>query len=52
MRILLTGILLYKVVFKKLLADPLVASFKVFRNEPRMVDKRSVLSIRKWKQVT
>ena len=51
-RILLTSVLLYKVVFKELLADPLVTSFQMFRDEPRMVDKRFVLSDRKWKQVT
>lgn len=52
MRVLLTSVLLYKVIFQELLADPLVTSFQMFRNEPRMVDKRFVLGERKWKQVT
>jgi hypothetical protein len=51
-RVLLASVLLYKVVFKELLADPLVTSFQMFCNEPRVVHKRSVLSDRKRKRVT
>ena len=51
-RILLTSILLDKVVLEELLTDPLMTSFQMFRNEPRMVHKRSVLGDRKWKRVT
>lgn len=51
-RVLLAGILLYKVVFQELLADPLVTSFQMFRNEPRVIHKCCILGVRKRKRVT
>lgn len=51
-RILLAGVLLYKFLFKELLADPLVTSFQMLRDEPRMIHKRCTLGERKWKWVT
>ena len=51
-RVLLASVLLYKVVFQELLANPLVTSFQMFRDEPRVVHKRFILGVRKWKRVT